>query len=138
MMGLKSREKGKAGEREAAEYLRKLGFASARRTQQFNGDGKSDVVCDELPRVHIECKCGISHGFDIGTQKWADACDQAYHDSGERPDWCVLWRKKGERNWKLSFWSHGLGLIVTVAGDVAINVALRRLACEVPPPRMTP
>lgn len=135
-MGLKSRNKGTKGEREAAIYLRELGFASAHRTQQHNGVGKSDVIApDELPRVHIEVKAGIAKGFDVGTQDWLDACDQAWRDSGERSDWCVLWRKKGERIWKLSFCSPSYGLIVTVAGDAAISVCLRRLNCEVPPPR---
>lgn len=134
-MGLKSKRKGQACEREAAIYLREIGFPSARRTQQYNGVGKSDVVADELPRVHIEVKGGIARGFDIGTVSWAAACDQAYEDSGCRPDWCVLWRKKCDPIWKLSFYDHARGLVVTVAGDTAINISLRRLNCEVPPPR---
>lgn len=127
-------KKGKSGEREAANYLRSIGFPSAHRTQQHNGVGKSDVFADELPRVHIEVKAGIANGFDVGTKLWAAACDQAYEDSGQHPGWCVLWRKKSDPIWKLSFKSHWLGLIVTVAGDTAINICLRRLNCDVPPP----
>ena len=127
--------KGKKGEREAAKYLRSLGFGSARRTHQHDGLGKSDVFADELPRVHIECKVGYASGFDVGTAAWAAACDQAYEDSGRRPDWCVLWRGKGCKIWKLSFFDFARNLIVTVAGDTAINICLRRLNCEVPPPR---
>lgn len=127
-----SKQKGSRGEREAAEYLRGLGFASARRTQQYNGDGKSDVVADELPHVHIEVKYGYASGFDIGSAKWQDACDQAYRDSGEHPNWCVLWRKKGDNIWKLSLFSFALNCIVTVAGDAAITNCLRRLNLEGP------
>jgi len=58
MSGRMSREKGKRGEREAAELLRKAGFADARRTQQYCGkdaDGTaSDVV--GIPGYHIEVK----------------------------------------------------------------------------------
>lgn len=130
-----SKRKGSNGEREAAEYLRGLGFASARRTQQYCGtEGTSDVVADELPHVHIEVKYGLceKYRFDVGTAHWQDACDQAYHDSGEHPNWCVLWRKKGSPIWKLSLFSFALNCIVTVAGDAAITNCLRRLNLEGP------
>lgn len=58
MGGKMSREKGKRGEREAAELLRKAGFKGARRTQQYCGrdaDGTaSDVI--GIPGYHIEVK----------------------------------------------------------------------------------
>ena len=51
---INSRQKGAAGERELANYLKSRGF-DARRGQQFKGGGDSpDVV--GLPGFHIECK----------------------------------------------------------------------------------
>tara|TARA_R100000081_G_C4764597_1_gene141927 strand:+ start:374 stop:790 length:417 start_codon:yes stop_codon:yes gene_type:complete len=50
-----SREKGKRGEREFANELRKLGI-NARRSQQFCGtDGTADVKTD-IEGVHVEVK----------------------------------------------------------------------------------
>ena len=54
-MGSLSRNKGKRGELEAAELLRRHGF-TARRGRQFQGgDGSPDVVHD-IPGVHVEVK----------------------------------------------------------------------------------
>jgi len=53
--GLRSRNKGKSGEREAAELLRGLGFQQARRGVQYQGGAESpDVV--GVPGVHFEVK----------------------------------------------------------------------------------
>lgn len=52
---MNSREKGKRGEREWADFLNRHGLA-ARRGQQFNGLDGEDVVCDALPRLHFEVK----------------------------------------------------------------------------------
>lgn len=52
-----SKQKGSAGERELAEFLRDRGF-EARRSQQYCGAGEdaSDVICPTLPNIHFECK----------------------------------------------------------------------------------
>ena len=51
---MNSRAKGKRGELELSQLLRKHGF-EARRGQQYNGsDGSADVV--GVPGLHIECK----------------------------------------------------------------------------------
>lgn len=53
---MNSRQKGKRGEREAAEFLTVNGLP-ARRGQQFSGSPDSpDVVCPLLPGVHLEVK----------------------------------------------------------------------------------
>lgn len=112
--------KGKVGERELANYLRSLGFTDARRTQQHNGaEGKSDVVCeDSLPGLHIECKFGYPIGrFDLGTKLHEDACEQARTDSDGSP-WCVLWRPKGLRQWRMTFYDGDA--LATIANDEAI------------------
>lgn len=52
--GKRSRNKGKAGERELAGVLRDYGY-DCRRGQQYCGsNGDADVV--GLPGIHIECK----------------------------------------------------------------------------------
>lgn len=52
--GKRSRNKGKAGERELAGLLRQYGY-DCRRGQQYCGaNGDADVV--GLPGIHIECK----------------------------------------------------------------------------------
>ena len=54
---INSRQKGAAGERELAEFLRERGHDGARRGQQFHGGADSpDVVVPSLPGVHLECK----------------------------------------------------------------------------------
>ena len=54
-MTINSRQKGKVGELEIAEFLREHGFPGARRGQQFSGLGDSpDVV--GVPGVHVEVK----------------------------------------------------------------------------------
>jgi hypothetical protein len=54
-MSKKSREKGKAGEREAAALLREHGFVLARRGQQHRG-GPDSPDCVGLPGWHVEVK----------------------------------------------------------------------------------
>lgn len=52
--GKRSRNKGKAGERELAGLLRQYGY-DCRRGQQYCGaNGDADVI--GLPGIHIECK----------------------------------------------------------------------------------
>lgn len=123
-------EKGKVGERKAAEYLRSLGFADARRTQQHNGaEGLSDVICPEsLPGVHIEVKYGVV-GMDLGTGLFREACDQARRDAGYG-SWAVLWKPKRCRQWRLTIldeWTRGLA---TFAEDDVIADLLRCFVAE--------
>lgn len=54
MSGKRSRNKGKAGERELAKLLRNLGFDTRRGQQYCGANGDADVV--GLPNIHIECK----------------------------------------------------------------------------------
>ena len=80
MSGLKSRSKGKRGERELVKFLKSLGFEDAKRTQQHCGAaGDSDVVCPEsLPNIHFECKLGYDRAtIDVGTKGLEMAMDQA-------------------------------------------------------------
>lgn len=126
-MGLKSRTKGKVGEREAVNFLKSLGFEDARRTVQFNGrDGKSDVVCPEsLPNVHIEVKYGYERtAFDIGSQLFENATLQADVEADGKP-WIVLWRPKRCADWRGTF--IGFNTLVLTAYGQGIAGVLRLL-----------
>jgi|SRR5215471_14454107 len=52
-----SRQKGKRGELELAEYLREFGF-TARRSQQYRGTENAQDLVHSVPGVHLECKRG--------------------------------------------------------------------------------
>ena len=125
MSGSKSRNKGKAGELEALNYLRKLGFTDARRRQQSSGWAAAEVECIEsLPNIHFEIKCGYAKGMGVGTAIFRAACAQAFGDCNGK-EWALLWREKGCKIWKLTYrLAHGIG-VVTVAGDDTIRDTLR-------------
>lgn len=56
-MSVNSCTKGKRAERQVAEWLREMGFGSARRGKQFKGTEDSpDVLCKELPWINFEVK----------------------------------------------------------------------------------
>ena len=55
MSGLRSRNKGKVGERDAAELLREHGFTEAKRGVQYQGSPDSPD-CIGLPGFHVEVK----------------------------------------------------------------------------------
>lgn len=124
-MGLKSNRKGKAGEREAATYLRELGFCDARRRQQSSGFAAAEVECPEsLPNIHFEIKCGYKSGLGVGLTVLRSACIQAFEDCHKK-EWAVLWREFGSHAWKLTYASsNGIGES-TVAGDRIIFVTLQ-------------
>lgn len=137
-MGLKSRNKGKRGEREAVSFLKSIGFEDARRTQQYNGDGDSDVVCPEsLPHVHIEVKYGYNrHEFDLGTARFKDAVTQATEDCPEHMVPVVLWRPRGNSIWRMTYPTLGVdGLYTFPTVDAPLDIKetldyLERLAKE--------
>lgn len=89
-MSRMSRNKGKAGEREAAELLRNHGFGGARRGMQFRGGPDSpDVV--GLPGHHVEVKRCESLSVYV-------AMDQANEDrrEGEIP---LILHRRNNKNW---------------------------------------
>lgn len=121
-----SRQKGCRGEREAAKYLKSLGFHDARRTQQFCGTSdSSDVVCDEtLVRVFFEIKfCYARGAFDLGTSEWKAAIQKCEATCGEKV-WVILWRPpKGK--WRITL-AEECGP-ATYIGDDVIKRRLMRL-----------
>lgn len=93
MGGRASRNKGKRGERELAEELARILSTPARRTQQYNGQGDSDVVTSDYPGIHWESK-------RTEKLKLYDAMDQAVSDKKEGQVPVVCHRKNG-REWVL-------------------------------------
>jgi Holliday junction resolvase len=90
-MGLKSKTKGKVGEREVAELLREFGF-TARRGQQFAGGGDSPDVVSDLEGFHIEVK---------RTGKQTDifaALEQAKRDRKPGED-ALVFHRKNNKDW---------------------------------------
>lgn len=88
-MTLNSRQKGKAGELELAEFLREHGY-EARRGQQFHGGADSPDVIG-LPGFHVECKRVEAGNLYV----WLD---QAVRDAGASATPLVCHRKN-RREW---------------------------------------
>lgn len=89
-MGMKSRQKGKVGEREVAELLRKHGF-EARRGQQFQGGTDSPDVVHSMEGFHIEVK---------RTEKLRlyDALEQAHADKKPEED-ALVFHRMNHKDW---------------------------------------
>ena len=90
-MGKTSRDKGKRGEQELAAELRRLGFDSVRRTQQYCGtESSADIL--GLKNIHIECKRCES----LSIYK---AMQQATRDAGETHDMPVVMHRRSRQPW---------------------------------------
>ncbi len=83
-------QKGKAGEREFANYLKSFGI-EARRGQQFSGGGDSPDVVHSLPGIHFEVK-------RVERFKLWDAMEQAETDRREG-DIPVVAHRANRRDW---------------------------------------
>jgi Holliday junction resolvase len=88
-MPINSRQKGAAGERELADYLRSHGY-EARRGQQFSGGAGSPDVVAELPNIHIECKRVEAGNMYV----WME---QAVADAGDKIP--VVFHRKNRKEW---------------------------------------
>jgi Holliday junction resolvase len=83
-----SKEKGKRGEREVAQFFQKHGF-EARRGQQFSGGGDSPDVVHSMDGFHVEVKY-------TETFKLYDALAQALADKKPGEDALVFHRRNGK------------------------------------------
>lgn len=89
---INSREKGKRGEEELANYLKGKGY-DARRGQQYSGaGGDPDVI--GIPGIHIECKRVEKLNLD-------SALEQSIRDArpGEIP---VVIHRKNRQQWRIT------------------------------------
>jgi len=87
MSGKRSRNKGKAGERELSKELTRLFGVQCRRGVQYNGLDGHDVI--GLPGVHIECK-------RTETLSLYPAMAQAKNDAAENEVPAVFHRRNGK------------------------------------------
>lgn len=92
-MPINSRSKGKAGELELRDLLRKYGF-EARRGQQFSGGGESPDVISSMTGFHHEVK-------RVETFNLYKAFDQAERDR-KPDDVSLIWHRKNKRNWMVA------------------------------------
>lgn len=53
---MNSRSKGKRGELEAVQLLKRFGFHAKRGQQHKGGPDSPDLICEDLPDYHIEVK----------------------------------------------------------------------------------
>lgn len=88
IMGKSQREKGKRGEREVKDILRKRGWSEARRGQQYAGSPDSPDVIG-IPGIHFEIK--RVERLDLGA-----AIKQSKDDSADNEVPVVAHRKSGE------------------------------------------
>ena len=89
-MGLKSRNKGKLGEREAARELARVLGIEARRGQQFAGGMDSPDVVTECDELHVEVKRTES-------LRLYAALDQAIQDAGSKT--AIVLHRTNRRPW---------------------------------------
>ena len=86
---MNSREKGKRGELELAEELRRHGV-KAFRGQQFCGlKGNPDVVVEDWPDLHVECKRSERLVID-------NAMEQAIRDAKDKTPVVIHRRNRGQ------------------------------------------
>lgn len=121
---MNSNAKGKRIEREAATYLRKLGFEARRGVQYQGGTDSPDVCCDQLANVHIEVKG--DERVNLDTKDFLAAYVQAVNDSDKQQAVALLWRNKRTK-WRLTFETEKPRYLVTIVGDDQIKGALRWL-----------
>ena len=89
-MGKMQREKGKRGEREVVELIKRHGF-EARRGQQFKGGADSPDVIHNIPNVFVEVK--YREKFSI-----YPALGQAF-DESEGNDVPVVFHRRSKQPW---------------------------------------
>ena len=112
-MPLNSNQKGKAGEREAAAFLREHGF-DARRGQQFAGGGDSPDVVHSVPYTHIEVK-------RVEALSLYKALEQSIEDAPEVEDdaymYPVVMHRRNNKPWVVIMLAEDFLEIMHTVGD---------------------
>lgn len=94
-----SRQKGKRAERQACEFLRRLGFTANRTAQNRGKTGEcGDIEVKELPSIHFEVK--HRQGIDLGTNELTKAMTQAENECLVKHP-VVLWKRNGT-DWRMT------------------------------------
>jgi|694.fasta_scaffold29027_9 hypothetical protein len=104
--------KGKAGERELANYLKKMFPIAARRGQQHDGTEGKDVVAFE--GIHLECKRykSLNH---LGAMAQATR-DAGTARKGELP---TVWARRDHSRWTFMCWVDD---IIAVAKNIIMHL----------------
>ena len=89
-MGLRSRNKGQRGEREAAAEIHRLFGVEARRGRQFAGSDESPDILTAIPEVHFEVK-------RVESLRLHAALEQAIRDAGDNVP--VVLHRANHRPW---------------------------------------
>lgn len=112
---INSNKKGKRVELMLAKLLQSFGFNNSRRGRQYSGDPSApDVVCDDLPNIHIECKG--DERFTIESKALREACDQSRRDSADNETPVVIW-KRNRQPWRMSF-ATDCGIVTVAQCDI--------------------
>lgn len=88
--------KGKAGEREWANYCKQFGFA-VRRTQQYAGGTEESADCVGLPNIHQEVK-------RVESLNIYKAIEQAEADSQNKKI-CIVVHRKNNKRWLVTMYA---------------------------------
>lgn len=90
MARINSNRKGKTGELELVNLFKDYGFESARRSQQYSGEGHTaDIV--GMKDLHIECK----RVERLNIEKAIDQC----HEDKREEDLGIVAHRKNNRDW---------------------------------------
>lgn len=115
------REKGKAGEREAAKLLRSFGY-EARRSVQYQGVQGNDDSADlqhSIPGVRVEVKYGYDSA-ELGGSVVNEWVETAIAETPPDQNWIILWRKT-RKKWMLILNVFG---IVMMTSDIEKGIQL--------------
>ncbi len=92
-MGLRSRNKGKRGEREAAAEIRRLFGTDAARGRQHHGRDDAPDIVTEIARVHFEVKrvesFRLYESLEQAARDAADNVPVVLHRSNRKP-WVAI------------------------------------------------
>jgi len=89
-MKINSKSKGKRGELEFANWLKKKGFQAKRGQQYKGGEDSPDVICPKLKGYHIEVKRCESLSL-------YRAMEQAAQDSGKKIP--IVAHRRNRKEW---------------------------------------
>lgn len=101
-------QKGKAGEREACNLLKELGY-EARRSQQYSGVRTDDTSADiitSVPGVRFEIKRGYND-TDLHSKQMEEWIATAREETPENQSWAIL-RRKDYQQWSIIFEMGGI------------------------------
>lgn len=88
---MNSKQKGKRGELELANWLKERGHVARRGQQYAGGTDSPDVICETLPEIHIEVKRTEKLNlYKALSQAQFDAMGQAIP---------TVWHRKNNREW---------------------------------------